>query len=326
MDLTEYKEKINETINEAISRRLLQASAPRKQESKPESEDNDGGDMVLESLEDDDLDEDELARQLEAADNGRGRRRGTTGTPVKGRQLNHRENTGASHANNPFNKPLILSEPLSRLLGGATEMSRPQVVKQVWVYVKEHELQDPKDKRIFICDELMLAVMKKPRVNMFAMNKILSDHLIRTEDTVGGVSPSPKRAKAARKPKASRRRGGDDQPRKTNVFNRPHILSEPLSRLVGGAKEMSRPQVVKHIWAYIREHNLQDPTDKRMLNCDELMREVMGEERINCFAMNKAISAHLTKKEGTEFEKESEENSDLSDPEPSDSLDDDDDV
>lgn len=315
--MSKYKDKINETINEAVAKRIKEASTPVNDGHIPtELPDTP---MSSDALMDDDLDEDELARQLEASDNGRGRRRGAAGSPAKGRRLDRKENTGRNLANNPFNKPLLLSEPLSRLLGGAKELSRPQVVKQVWAYVKEHNLQDPKDKRIFICDELMLAVMKKPRINCFAMNKILSDHLIRTEDTVGASSPAPKKSKTAPKPKASKRRGGDEQPKKTNVFNRPYILSAPLSRLVGGASEMSRPQVVKHLWAYIREHGLQDPADKRMLICDAPMREVMGEETINCFAMNKAISAHLTKKEGTEFEAVPEDgDSDISELEASD--------
>ncbi|EME85016.1 uncharacterized protein MYCFIDRAFT_195906 [Pseudocercospora fijiensis CIRAD86] len=50
-----------------------------------------------------------------------------------------------------FHKPMNLSEPLSALLG-ETQLSRPQTVKKIWGYVKERDLQNPKDKRQIMCD------------------------------------------------------------------------------------------------------------------------------------------------------------------------------
>lgn len=56
--------------------------------------------------------------------------------------------------NSPFNAPLILSEPLSSFLG-ETQLSRPEVVKRIWQYVKERGLQDPEDRRYILCDDSM---------------------------------------------------------------------------------------------------------------------------------------------------------------------------
>ncbi|KAK6429758.1 hypothetical protein LTR95_014090, partial [Oleoguttula sp. CCFEE 5521] len=75
-----------------------------------------------------------------------------------------------------FHKPLTLSEPLAELLGEPS-LSRPQTVKRIWVYVKEHDLQDPSDKRQIRCDEKMHSVFKQDKVHMFTMNKLLRDHL-----------------------------------------------------------------------------------------------------------------------------------------------------
>ena len=50
-----------------------------------------------------------------------------------------------------FNSPMILSPSLSKFLQ-TDEMSRPQVVKRIWEYVKENDLQDPSDRRIIVCD------------------------------------------------------------------------------------------------------------------------------------------------------------------------------
>lgn len=60
---------------------------------------------------------------------------------------------------------------------GETQLSRPQTVKKIWAYVKENQLQDPADKRQFICDPTMRAVFKADKVHMFTMNKLLGAHL-----------------------------------------------------------------------------------------------------------------------------------------------------
>lgn len=178
IDLESSKQQINEIINEAIMKRLAEQE---RQESKSQSEI------------DEPLDDETLARQLQAEENDRIRTPRRAAPKAKGKRLVRREPSGAPktpNPNNPFNKPFLLSEPLSRLVG-ATELSRPQVVKHIWAYVKEHNLQDPSDKRILICDELMLPVMKKPKISCFAMNKMISDHLTRKEDAL----PAAKRTK-----------------------------------------------------------------------------------------------------------------------------------
>jgi len=71
---------------------------------------------------------------------------------------------------------MILSQPLAEMLG-ETELSRPQTVKKIWAYVKERDLQDPKDRRYFVCDEALRKVFKSDKVHMFTMNKILAQNL-----------------------------------------------------------------------------------------------------------------------------------------------------
>jgi upstream activation factor subunit UAF30 len=53
----------------------------------------------------------------------------------------------AKRAANPaFMKALTPSAELAAVIG-ATPLARTEVVKQVWVYIKEHNLQDAKNKR-----------------------------------------------------------------------------------------------------------------------------------------------------------------------------------
>lgn len=50
-------------------------------------------------------------------------------------------------------------------------------MKRIWEYVRAHDLQDPKDKRMILCDDGMRAVFKQDKVHMFTMNKILNQNL-----------------------------------------------------------------------------------------------------------------------------------------------------
>ena len=64
------------------------------------------------------------------------------------------------------------SEALAAVVN-AEKMSRPQVVKQLWNYIRDNELQNPSDKREIICDPKLKAVFGKDKVTMFSMNKYL---------------------------------------------------------------------------------------------------------------------------------------------------------
>ncbi|KAL7919227.1 SWIB/MDM2 domain-containing protein [Trichoderma austrokoningii] len=80
-----------------------------------------------------------------------------------------------------FHKPYNLSKPLADVVG-TNQLSRPQVVKALWDYIKAHSLQDPEDKRYIICDAAMKSVFGEDRIHMFTMNKLLSEHLHRQDD------------------------------------------------------------------------------------------------------------------------------------------------
>ena len=79
-----------------------------------------------------------------------------------------------------FTKPLSLSQELTSFLGvdKNTKMSRPQVVKEVWNYLKSHNLQDENNKQWFTPDERMSTIFGKDKIRAFGMTKYLKDHFI----------------------------------------------------------------------------------------------------------------------------------------------------
>lgn len=80
-------------------------------------------------------------------------------------------------ANPALTKPMQLSADLEAVVGKGP-MPRSEVVKQIWVYIKKHDLQDPKNKRNINADDKLKKVFGgKSTVNMFEMTKLVSGHL-----------------------------------------------------------------------------------------------------------------------------------------------------
>lgn len=79
--------------------------------------------------------------------------------------------------NSAFMKPMNISPELAEVIG-AGPMPRSEVVKELWAYIKKHNLQDPANKRNINADEKLKKVFDgKATVNMFEMTKLVSKHL-----------------------------------------------------------------------------------------------------------------------------------------------------
>ena len=80
-------------------------------------------------------------------------------------------------ANPALLKPLNLSAELEAVVGKGP-MSRGQVVKEIWVYIKKHNLQNPSNKRTILADEKLKPLFGgKGEVTMFEMTKLVSAHM-----------------------------------------------------------------------------------------------------------------------------------------------------
>ncbi len=82
--------------------------------------------------------------------------------------------------------------------------------------------------------------------------------------------------------------------RKPNAaFMKPLTPSAALAAIVGTAP-LPRTEVVKKMWDYIKANNLQEPTNKRMINADAKLKPVFDNKaQVSMFEMTKLISAHL---------------------------------
>ncbi len=67
---------------------------------------------------------------------------------------------------------------------------------------------------------------------------------------------------------------------------------ETLAQIVGG-DPLPRPEITRKLWAYIRDHKLQDPSKKTIINADEKLKAVFdGKDRVTMFEMTKLVFNH----------------------------------
>ncbi|CAN0927107.1 Upstream activation factor subunit spp27 [Linum grandiflorum] len=75
----------------------------------------------------------------------------------------------------------------------------------------------------------------------------------------------------------------------------PRRVSPEMAELVG-VPEISRTQALKSIWAYIKEHNLQDPANKKIIKCDDKLKKIFaGKDQIGFLEIAGLITPHFLK-------------------------------
>jgi len=114
-----------------------------------------------------------------------------------------------------------------------------------------------------------------------------------------GKSKKGGRKSAAKKPmkKAATRRTKAKKSgakRKPNAaFMKPMTPSSTLAAVIGNSP-MPRTEVTSKLWGYIKKNNLQDKTNRRMINADDKLKDVFGGKRqVSMFEMTKLVSRHL---------------------------------
>ncbi len=79
--------------------------------------------------------------------------------------------------NAAFMKAMQPSAELSSVVGNKP-LPRTEITKKLWVYIKKHNLQDPKERRMINADDNLRPVFGgKKQVSMFDMTKLVNKHL-----------------------------------------------------------------------------------------------------------------------------------------------------
>ncbi|KAB2635975.1 hypothetical protein D8674_026509 [Pyrus ussuriensis x Pyrus communis] len=82
-------------------------------------------------------------------------------------------------------------------------------------------------------------------------------------------------------------------PREPRGIMKPRKVSPEMQALVG-APEISRTQALKQIWAHIKQNNLQDPQNKKIIVCDEKLKKIFaGKDRVGFLEVAGLITPHF---------------------------------
>lgn len=96
-----------------------------------------------------------------------------------------------------------------------------------------------------------------------------------------------KKAGASKKSSStSKARGGIAQP---------VTPSADLAAVVG-KDSLTRADLTKKVWDYIKKNDLQDAKNRRMINADDKLKPIFGgKSQVSMFEMTKLVSQHVTK-------------------------------
>ncbi|KAI7746318.1 hypothetical protein M8C21_014134 [Ambrosia artemisiifolia] len=281
-DLTDKKAFIRQQID-----LFIQNQQPNEEDNEANEEDAEDEDGVEVEVEED-----------EEEGNGNGKKGGNRKSKKEGKEVKKK--------GGGFTKLCTLSPQLQKFTG-VPELARTEVVKQLWSYIREHDLQDPANRRNIRCDGPLQELFGVDIIDMFQMNKALAKHIWPLHSDGAPVSAAPKEKKPKkdredsdepkRKEKRQKGSGGGGGGSGSGIMA-PIPLSEALVKFLGtGEHALARSDVVKRIWDYIKQNNLQDPSDKRIILCDDKLKELFDVETFNGFTVSKLLSPHFIKAE-----------------------------
>lgn len=100
----------------------------------------------------------------------------------------------------------------------------------------------------------------------------------------GAKTKEPAADKKAPKKKAS----------KKTAKKQPALTLSAALQAVTGEKELSRPEVVKKVWEYIKEHGCQDKKNKRLIVPDAKLAKIIGKDPIDMMKLAGHLGKHLS--------------------------------
>ncbi|KAI4388212.1 hypothetical protein MLD38_000563 [Melastoma candidum] len=160
--------------------------------------------------------------------------------------------------------------PELQAIVGQPAMPRTEIVRQLWVYIRKNNLQDPSNKRKIICNDELRLVFETDSTDMFQMNKLLAKHISRLEPT---EESEAKKLKVEAEAEPEIKSSTEPSP--------PVKISVALTQFFGvNETEMPESEITDRISQYINLKQLQDSENPSLIRCDAKLQEILGRENI----------------------------------------------
>ena len=136
-----------------------------------------------------------------------------------------------------------------------------------------------------------MATAKKAPAKKATPDKTVAATNAAPAKTVAAKKAAPAKSAATAKPAA--KTAAPAKKRTPNpAFMKALTLSPELSAVVGD-KPLPRTEIVSKLWVYIKANDLQDKTNKRMINADKKLLAVFGKPQVSMFEMAGLIGKHV---------------------------------
>lgn len=112
---------------------------------------------------------------------------------------------------------------------------------------------------------------------------------------------SKKRTAAKKRPAAKRKVAAKRKPAKKGASKRGAGLNKvsyavsPELQAIVGSKKLTRPQIVKALWVYIKAKKCQDTQNRRMIVPDSKLSEVLGKRPVDMLKLAGLLNKHIIK-------------------------------
>ncbi|CAN5575902.1 SWIB/MDM2 domain-containing protein [soil metagenome] len=82
--------------------------------------------------------------------------------------------------------------------------------------------------------------------------------------------------------------------RKPNAALMKPVQPDELLAKIVGSSPVTRGELTKKVWDYIKKHKLQDENKKTLINADDALKAVFGgKKQVTMFEMTKHVSGHV---------------------------------
>ncbi|KAK3032460.1 hypothetical protein RJ639_037273 [Escallonia herrerae] len=179
-----------------------------------------------------------------------------------------------------LNKLCGVSPELQAIVGQPT-MPRTEIVRQLWIYIRKNNLQDPSNKRKIVCNDELRLVFETDCTDMFKMNKLLAKHIIPLEPT----KPTRRNSKKSKVDVESASETTESVP----IV----VISEALASVFDtDEREMSQAEVLRRVWEYIKVNQLEDPANSILIHCDAKLQELFRCQSISAMDIPETLAHH----------------------------------
>lgn len=208
-------------------------------------------------------------------------------------------------------RPKVPSSRLAKIIGDHA-MPRSSMVKKISDYAKRKGLQDESNLQLLHLDSALQSIMGVSTCSFLEISKHLTPHIRNVEDVGGKYVKeakkfeeewmAKKRAEMANsiidsnlsEEEIRERRQLKQKKEKKGVYA-PVVLSDELSAICQGKKEMTRQDVIRAIWRYIKMNNL-NSVRAGGIRTDFLLKKIFNADKFEVTDVMKAVSRHTTKK------------------------------